>query len=73
MRKIAPAPSMPCQYCMFYTLFLENAIVEPVSVNHINMVFAIFVKLFVRVALNYLNTVGKNKYGSPQNQKHKYF
>ena len=57
----------------FYTLFLVNAIVKLVSVNHINMVFAIFVKVFVRVVLNYLNMVAKNKYGPPQNQKHKYF
>ena len=58
--KIAPAPSI--FWCD------KNAIVKLVSVNHIHMVFAIFVKVFVRVVLNYLNVVGKNKYGSPQNQ-----
>ena len=63
--KIAPAPSIfRCD---------KNAIVKPVSVNRIHMVFAIFVKVFVRVVLNYLNVVGKNKYDSPQNQNHKYF
>ena len=46
---MAPAPSMLCQYFMFYTLLLINAIVKAVSVNHINVVFAIFLKVFVRV------------------------
>ena len=50
MLPITKSTSMPCQCFLFYTLFLMNAIV---SVNHINMVFAISVEVFVGVVLKY--------------------